>query len=68
MTSDLPWVDDEGDVDVPGGGKLAEFSDSHVLCGVAIQGGVVGGSQHELEVVNYHMLDVIDIHCMGHRL
>ena len=29
---------------------------------------MVGGSQHELEVVHYHMLDIIHIHCMSHCL
>ena len=55
-------------MDISRRGKLAELGDGHVLDGVAIEGGVVGGSQHELEVVNYHVLDVVDIHSMGHRL
>ena len=53
---------------VPGGGKLPELCDSHVLDTVAVEGGVVSGSQHELQVVHYDMLDVIHVHCMSHRL
>ena len=68
MTSDLPGVDDDGDVDVSGRGKLAELGDCHVLDGISVEGGVVGGAQHELKVVYYHMLDVVHVHCMSHCL
>ena len=68
LTPDLPGVDDDGDVDVSGRGKLAELGDGHVLDGISVEGGVVGGSQHELQVVDYHVLDVIDVHRMSHCL
>ena len=67
-TADLSGVDDKSHVDISGGGELPEFCNGHVLDGIAVEGGVVRGSQHELQVVHYDMLDVVHVHCMIHRL
>ena len=40
VTSDLPGVDHQGDVDVSGGGKLAEVSDGHVLGSIEVERGM----------------------------
>lgn len=67
-TSDLPGMDDQCHMHIPGRGKLSELRDRHVLDGIAIQRAVVRPSQHELEVVDYHVLDIIHVHCMSHCL
>ena len=41
MTSDLSGVDDESDMHIPGGGKLAECGNGHVLGSVAVQGSMM---------------------------
>ena len=53
---------------IAGGGKLPELGNGHVLHSIAVQRGMVGRSQHELEVVHYHVLDVIYVHSMSHCL
>jgi len=48
-------------------GKLSEGTDDVVLPDPAVEL-VIIHAHHELEVVNDDMLDVVDVHTLGHHL
>ena len=70
-TTNLAWVYNKGHVTVHHGGKLAEGTNDHVL---SIEPVNRGGrrravdAEHELKIIDNNMRNVVDVHCMWHRL
>ena len=63
----LAWMYHHGNMDVLCRGKLPKLSNGLILHGVAIMDLVVG-AHHELQVVHDHVLNVVNIGCVGHSL
>ena len=55
-------------MNILGRGKPPELRHCLVLHREAVEGGVVGGAQHKLQVVHHHMLYVVHIDSMSHGL
>ena len=67
-TTYLAWMNDERHVTVHVCRKLAECADHLVLNDVTIRATECVEAHHELEVVDHHMGNILDVDGMGHRL
>ena len=60
-------MNDERDVAVLHGGEPSEPADHRVLLEEAVHA-ALAGAHHELQVVQHHVTDVVDVRRVGHRL
>ena len=61
-------MDDQRDVDIVEGGKLAEEADDAVLQIESIAGAGIAGAHHKLQVIDDYVADVVHVGRVGHRL
>ena len=62
----VPGVHNQSDVDVLGRGKLPEQIQCPLLAVKLVEPTTSGDAQHELQVIQYNVLDVIDVHRVVH--
>lgn len=68
MLADLSRVNDQSDVTVHVGGKLAEEADDLILFVESLGRSEWIRPHHELKVVYHYVRDVVNIDCMRHGL